>query len=500
MNNIKNVIAKNLAAIILVLAPIIYYSCAKKQNEKESANMMLAQNVSSNVCGCYSTSVLDSLPIYFNGNVPGDLAAFNDQSFADCFAWQEFIALNWSTDTSKSFGTPNDLNPVQWETYMPKDVLFQAGGVAPPAWGTLVSDKFAQKFKTQKMLFTHQKTKLLTFSSKFSGSDTLVDLEFGQAAPFNSPNWLGAQNGTNLWYEVMLNKDYYDFIVQKGYYNAQAQHDSVKNGKPIVFPQGVYNGAVGAIELKAAWMEVDNPSSAKWARYKLSLATVLDPTTDKLRTTTVALVGLHILHKTQNQPTWVWATFEQVDNVPGGPNTSPFGFNLNNPKCATKKVTYQNGKSDTTVVVACTPNISPPYYLSQAKPVPIQITRVNAIDPQDATPINAKMQQNIRHFYPNSVFQYYQLVDVIWSQQPLPNPSKPVNAPLAPRSMISGASIVANTSLESYVQSTNTCYSCHQFSNIAPLPTDTANNKKFGDFSFAIGFASYPTNSVKKKK
>ncbi len=455
-------------------------------------------------CECYSSSVLYSIPVYFNNKVPGDLSAFNNQSQADCFAWQEFVALNWSTDQTHGFGDPNDLTPVQWETYMPRDVLFQPNGAHPPEWGTLVSEKYAAKFKSQRLTVNQRKTKLLTFTSKFEGTDTIRGLDFGQAAPFNAPNWLGAQNGTNVWYEIMLNKDYYDFVVKNEYYNAAIQHDSVKAGKPINFPQGVYNGPVGAIELKAAWMEVDNPSSAKWKRYKLSEATVLDATTGKLRNTIVALVGLHILHKTSNQPTWVWATFEQTDNVPdnSGSPTPPYGYNFYSRTCSPQKLTVKNaaGTGDTNVVVTCTANTSPPYYLSQGAAVPVQITRVNAIDQQDAAPINTKMQGTIKQFFTNSVWQYYELIDVIWSQSLQPDPKTPIVSPrnINTSAMASGSTIVANSTLESYVQKTNTCISCHVFSTIASYPLDTTNNNIFGDFSFAIGFATYPATTKKK--
>ncbi len=459
-------------------------------------NKLQTKKITQDSCNCYSTSSLYGITVFFNNKVPGDLPSFNNQSQVDCFAWQEFIAVNWPTTPNVAFGKPNDLTPVAWETYMPRDVLFNANGTLPPVWGTLVSDKYAQKFKTQKLLFSKTKTKLLTFTSKFNQPDTITDLSPDQAAPFGKPNWLGAQNGTNLWYEIVLNKDYYDFVVKKGYYNAITQHDSVKAGIPINFPQGEYNGKTGAIEIKAAWMEVNNPSDKKWSRYKLSTATVLDHLSNQLRTTTVALVGLHILHKTQNQPTWVWATFEQIDNVPDSNYLHPYGYNFYNPKCTTQNVKLQNG---TTVSVPCTPNISPPYYLSQANPVPIQATRLNQIDPIDAAPINAKMQGQIKQFYPNSVWQYYQLVDAIWSQSLQPDPTKPIQAPrnLNTSSMLSGEAIVANTTLETYVQSTNTCTSCHVYSNIAPYPGDSANNNVFGDFSFAIQFAKYDPTKLK---
>ena len=454
-----------------------------------------------NTCNCYSSSSLYDIVINFNNQVPGDLATFGNQSQADCFAWQEFISLNWPTDGSTDFGQPGDYDPVTWETYMPKEVLFQAGGVKPPAWGTLVSPAFASKFKTQRLIYNTKKTKLLTFSAKFADTDTINSMSPSQAAPFNAPNWLGAQNKTNVWYEIMLNQDYYNFVVTNGYYNAINQHNSVKNGVPINFPKGVYNGSVGAIELKAAWMEVTDLQSPKWNRYKLSKAVVMDALTGQLRNTTVALVGLHILHKTTNQPTWVWATFEHIDNVPNTTSETPppYGYNFYNPNCTPQQVSLKNG---TNVSVTCTANTSPPYYLTDANPVPIQITRVNSIDTEDAAPINSKMQNSIKGFYPNSVFQYYQLVDVIWSQIVQPDPTTPIKAPrtLNPSSMQSGKTIVANSTMESYVQNTNTCTSCHVYSTIAPYPRDSINNNIFGDFSFAISGATYPTLNLKRKK
>ncbi len=477
--------------MVLILAVVLaFYACSPNNKKAET---LTESNVATNTYNCYSSSSLYGITINFDNQVPGDLEAFNNQSQVDCFAWQEFISLNWPT-VGNNFGTPQDKSFVQWETYMPKDVLFQPDGVAPPAWGTLVSEAYAKKYDSERLLVKKQETKLLTFTSKISGSDTLFNFDFQQAAPGNGPNWLGAQNGTNVWYEIMLNKDYYDFVVAKGYYNAVAQHDSAKAGIPLVFPKGVYNGATGAIELKAAWMEVTNPTSAQWNRYKLSDAVVMDATTGQLRNTTVALVGLHILHKTTNQPTWVWATFEQIDNVPSS-LTPPHGYNFNNPNCQSQTVKLKDG---TTAVVPCTTNSSPSYYLKDAEPVPLQISRVNPIDPVDAAPINQKMQQEIHTLYPNSVWQYYELVDVIWSQSLQPDPTSPILAPkkLNVSSMLSGAHIVANTTLESYVQSTNTCYSCHVYGTIAPFPGDSANDDVFGDFSFVIGSAKYSQSQL----
>lgn len=505
--NLKTIFSKKIFWIGVAVIPLAVLAANTELANAKSSYQSIPPS-QTNTCNCSSPSSSSSLPISFNNIVPGDLLAFT-QPLADCFAWKEFIALNWPTTPNANFGAPRDLNFVQWETYMPREVLFPDDGSKPPAWGTLVSDEYSSLFKSQKLLLKKTQTKLLTFVSKIEENDAEVNFSPSQAAPFNKPSWMGAQNGTNVWYEIMLNKDYYDYIVKKGFYNAQVQHDTVKLNQPINFPQGQYTGGVvGAIELKAAWMEVNDLKSPKWLRYKLSNATVLDPITKKLRNTVVALVGLHILHKTQNQPTWVWATFEQIDNTPdnnnlNGPAPSQYGYNFYNPNCTNQQVTIKTSAGDSTKVVTCTPNTSPPYYLNQAGPVATQSTRINNIDPKDAAPINALMQQNIKKFYPNSVWQYYELVDVIWSQSFQPDPTTAIASPrnINSSSMLSGALIVANSTMETYVQTTKTCFNCHVYSTIAPYPQDTVNNSKFGDFSFAISFAKYPpTKGYQKKK
>jgi hypothetical protein len=293
------------------------------------------------------------------------------------------------------------------------------------------------------------------------------------------------------------------------FYNAAKQQSWVNNGQgsPIVFTKGVQNGAVGTLELKAAWMEVPNYSASdpKWQQYLLSNAIVVGPTNTQCRSTVVALVGLHIIHKTTTQPTWVWATFEHVDNVPGPSNTSNC-CNFNNPKCQSQTVQVNqssclpNGKTaPATVNVVCTANTSPPYNLGPGcpAPVPIQVTRATGLD-STAQQINAAMWQTIKASYPTSVFQYYQLVDVLWSTNPTQDPVKPQKVPLNPAALTSGnPGKVANSVLETYIQSSQ-CTDCHRYANIAPQTPPPAPVWD-GDFSFALGTASVAQTQSKAK-
>jgi hypothetical protein len=96
---------------------------------------------------------------------------------------------------------------------------------------------------------------------------------------------------------------------------------------------------------------------------------------------------------------------------------------------------------------------------------------------------------------PKTVFQYYQLVDVLWSGSPQDNytnqPGQP--GPVAPLSM-SGATPdasalpVANTTMESYVQG-KTCLTCHVH---ATVPA----GKHASDFSLILGDAQSPATAL----
>lgn len=430
------------------------------------------------------TSITDTVP--FTNQVPPDVGgryipgAFS-QVDINSFAWWEFIALNWCDAENGFFGKPYDtLNPVQWETYITKEQLFPPGGTPPPSWNTLTAAKQLVRLNGRS---TFTNLKVLRGDSKFSDEflsrfdSTVIDSgSAGQAAPGNAPNWLGAQNSTNVWYEIRLNRDLYNYVVKNKFYNANNQLAYVKNGTRINLPFGIANtDTVGALELKAAWMEVNDIKNPKWARYKLTKALVQDLNTGQYRPVILALVGLHILHKTQSQQSWVWATFEQVDNVPDPANPcDTCQYNFNNPACKN-----------------CPVNKSPSYYLKPGGPgpVPIQVSRVNPQD-QNASAVNNMVQQCIAQTFPGSVWQYYQLVNVIWSQN-RPNNQTSLYTPLNTGYLSLPGTTVANTTLESYAQTT-TCFSCHSYATIAGSDTFAA------DFSFSLGAATSPALLKKK--
>lgn len=464
---------------------------AKKADaEAPDAEATDARATAASAYQCYS-------PLQLNGNVPPDIYPHNNDRDASCFGWQEFISLNWPVASGVGFGDPGDTGPVAWQGYMSSHQLFQPDGSAPPPWGTpptITPECLAEAGLTAAAA---RAAIPLTMATKFSSEFESGDGQ--QAAPRAAPAWLGDVRGNNVWYEVRVSEDEYDTIVQNQLYNrdGQAAYYQKNPSTALALPIGTFQPSeVGALELKAAWMEVPNPDDAQWNRYKLAQAVVVDPATQKCQALTVALVGLHIIHKTQAQPTWVWATFEHVDNAPDAADaaTTQKLWNFYDPSCQPRTIQVPDAcqyKSQASVTVGCDPNVSPQYWIGDGcpAPTPIRVTRLAPID-SDAQAVNQAAWTTIRATYPDSVWLNYQVVAVQWSTNPPQQSSQPASVPQVFNSP-SPNSNLANTVLETYDQRSK-CIDCHQYATISgssSLPSD---------FSFALQDAQ-PVTTGKPK-
>src|SRR5262249_25558047 len=125
----------------------------------------------------------------------------SDPATVDCSAWQAFIALNWKADPANpghpdptaqwaSFGTPGDMSPVVWESYLEASSVF--GGNGAPLKGMWQAKRPA--------------VKSLTRTSKFG------DLDLSAITQAGGDYWLTNQRGDITYYEVMMNQDEYEFI------------------------------------------------------------------------------------------------------------------------------------------------------------------------------------------------------------------------------------------------------------------------------------------------
>ena len=253
------------------------------------------------------------------------------QAAFDFFSWQSFVALNWPADpqnrgfpnTAATLGGPG---PVVWETFNEKYEVFQAGNPPPPP----------PPFNTPQQLppgcTGASDAKVLRMVRKVSdeafSTEVLDEFVQAMAGPLLDPQ------GNFVRYEIRLNLGEWTYINSAQLYNSQLQDQAA----PINFPSTGTNAlSQHAIEVKSAWKELTQAEIAS-NRFYTSQAFLYDPSTAPPTCsgpTIMGLVGLHIAHKTQHQPNWIWSTFEHVANAPtqGQPIPSGATYNFYDPQC-----------------------------------------------------------------------------------------------------------------------------------------------------------------------
>jgi hypothetical protein len=285
---------------------------------------------------------------------------------------------------------------------------------------------------------------------------------------------------------VRINSDEFNYIDQNALYDAAVQQNFVQNpgiNLPDGTPQFSRYGSTGSIELKAAWIQLDDP--AQWPNFKTSQAYVVypwDPKNTKL--VTVGLVGLHIIHKTGSGQQFIWATFEHVNNAPStadiSNNTLLPWYTFYNAQCNSVTDFYkcsQNAGAAPEGYPACAtdPGKNPdklPICSQTLYQSPVQVVRttpISNISTNNITGLNQYVWGKISAANPNSVFRNYQLVNVLWSNNSTTIPAG-AKTPLTQGDPqpLPGVQPVANTTLETYLQP-NTCSSCHIYAPIASV-------------------------------
>lgn len=377
--------------------------------------------------------------------VTEDVGAIGFQPFVDNLAWQDFIALNWpapqpAPNVAMQRGVPDRQNviggfksggegggttmpngPTVWETYKDtadiflnppvKPAPFDAPEIIPP--------------QCQILALADPRAARRTLSMTAKVSDVLSDfLEAFTLAP------LIDQNGQRVWYEVKVNREYYDYVVNNGFYNSENQ-----KGKTIFFPEGTNTTrGAGAVKVKAAWKVIGSGDDPK--RFYTTTALLFNPDTKTCTKQQVGLVGLHIVHKTLQLPQWSWATFEQIDNAPDQGKVVPGQkYNFYNPSCTSCPVNRPNKPGDFTT--------------------PTQVVRVTPLN-AEATSANTAFQGALAALRADNVWQYYELVDDQWA-----GTRKNIGTPSQPQ-------FLANTTLETYLQGPaipcsppHGCINCH---------------------------------------
>jgi len=397
--------------VILVSAFVAVFLLANTDGRIEHAEA---------VQGCPAKPVVDisGLQVPKDVCIPDGFGELPIEYFDD-FSWKSFIALVWPVQNGQR-GIPDpaktvsDPGPKVFETYKAQFEIFHNDGSVPAPWGVYDS---VNPCRTA-MQFGEV---MLASFSKFA--------DLGQAGFGDLVGPIVAQNRTYVRFSTGFDRIEFDQITQNTLY-LRSELDKATN---LTFQNG-------AIDIKSAWIEmagVPNPD-----RYYKRTAIVMDPVTGDCSPKTVGLVGLHIVQKTPSRPQWIWSSFEQIDNVPGGPDTSG-KFNLH----------------DGTVTAMPISNPFPIDPLILPVPTPFNILRIKPIHASTQS-TNAAYRAKLRAV--NSVWQFYQLVVTQW---PVPenSPANPGSPQFTFPGLGSDQTAFSNTSMETFDQKriSRSCMACH---------------------------------------
>jgi hypothetical protein len=391
------------------------------------------------------------------------------ESAIDCFMWQSFIYLNWpaldvmrgTPDTSASF---DDGGPTVWETYKSYDAVFLPNAAVPAGWNDdlqkhnlLLRRHVLNPGPALRILNSVSKVFRSITGSKSENLDDIHQVDGGV---------LYDQNGLPVYYEMMMNAREFSYIVDNRLYDADVQYRFVQKSA-IVLP-------AGSMEIKAAW-KVLTPEEARAKPLRFHTVRGVLPGSNK--PVTVGLVGLHIYQvpSATNFNQGFWATFQQIDNAPQPGDVHQASYSFNDPRCTASR---------------CPPNTP------TTRGAPTQVAQTIGIAPA-ARAVNAYVARMIKARYPNSPWQFYQMIGVQWPTAPQPF-DKAAWLNMLPEGSPNSTTMV-NPVMETFIQREGiSCLNCHAAASVA-VPRDVANRQPFAtSYSFLFGHAQSRADVVSK--
>ncbi|HUD88060.1 MAG TPA: hypothetical protein VMR17_16575, partial [Xanthobacteraceae bacterium] len=388
----------------------------------------------------------------------------NLQHGFDFYSWLTFIALNSPRDGSSIADAKPD-TPTKWEGLWEDKLPFiQLADVMR----TDVKDPGKQPRAIPPNCQAQYKPGMMVIN--------MIEETYNQ--PFKTGPLIDQRDNYAL-FDILMNKDMFDYIVQHHLYSKTQQESAENSTLKIDFAAGS-NAAdkprLGAMMIKVAWRiltAADDKSKYHTVDALISMPTAPDQTSDPpCLHKTLGLVGFHIVHKTVSRLQWIWTSFEHVDNVPDQEDIDNHDlkkfYNFYDPSCSSEK---------------CPVNETPsrPWFPDRA----LELQFRNSFNSQivRTTPIFADAQAMNRQFQSllgNTVWQNYKLISTQWPSdftcagQTDPK-VPPANSPTAPNTdekkqpdmtCAPAPTFLANSTLETFSQgntplASSSCMACH---------------------------------------
>ncbi|WP_308992716.1 hypothetical protein QLS71_016375 [Mariniflexile litorale] len=456
----------------------------------------------------------------------GDIYQLNEMY--NIYSWQALIAINWPLDANgiplKNF---TDAGSPAWLKWKEAFQVYRADGKQPAAWNSPRKDT---GLGLNPSILNDSDSRILLITNTPAHNVNNIADETDQAFAGK----LFDQNGNVVVYEVLMNKEEFDYVVENKLYNINGQIEFSKTNTEANFPKGNFEKQeLGATEIKLAWKILENSDIKE--RYFKDKGYIINEIIKKPELVDIGLIGFHISQKTPTGKQWVWSTFEHIDNLDqnitnvGGQN-KVIHPTLTNPDCeiCPVNVDVTNGGSKYSSHITEHGNYwnitrdTLNYYTDDTKLMKTQSKRMIDI-PVRVKQINNMMQNYFKQ--QGSVWQYYQLID---TQYPLNQNAKPgistateyhlpesvINKPGGKPNLI----FLTNISMETFFQGgnqiaglmenstsnmtifgTESCMGCHSSANLINNYTITKQgvveningDQLSGDFSWLLNKASW---------
>lgn len=279
-------------------------------------------------------------PITIGYTVPTDLPANATNEQLVTFAWDEFFALVWKSsynedgvrdnpDTGWSFTSDSDpypSDPVVWETYAHRTEL-------RPYDDNMQPFNNAPHYSFGTPLYPRNASDSFTLFNNLDENN-----EIGSCNDFAHYDQYSLDN--MVLYQAKCNSDEYNYILDNYPTKAQLLAATTKTlGNITKFNSYLANSSntcdcpqdsmvicqpcggaanpnggtyTGSMEIKTAWRQLTSEDDA--STFFTRDVITYEESNDSIYYTNVtyALIGIHIIHKTQNYPDFVFATFEHV--------------------------------------------------------------------------------------------------------------------------------------------------------------------------------------------
>lgn len=374
------------------------------------------------------------------------------QRLFDLVSWEAFVAINWPMNAEgKPMPKLSDAGTPTWASWKESFEVYKEDGSEPSRWGD--SRDLNAEIPGHEDLAagaTDKSNRVLYRNNKHVAN--IAD-ESDQA--FGGGLW--DQNGNLVMYEVLMNETEFNYVVSNTLYNIEGQVAFSQAGKVVEFPSGTYGEEpIGAIEIKVAWKVID-PDNDIAGRYLTMEGWIPDPTTYTVDNSsckvefpenptyvkaTLGMVGMHIAMKTTSSPQWIWATFEQKDNLEADPGIS--GQTLSG-KTVNLKPSFNDPSCETCAQNTCVEPDANGLRRSQVR-------RMIPIPPAKRD-LNAQASNRLGQL--NSPLQYYELIDTQWPTDPSAKPT-PAGQGVASVTNKPGGNVtpvfLTNMTMETYFQ------------------------------------------------